>query len=207
MRIRLRPWNMAEKLLLALWLSMLAHAALLWLPLRPGQPNGGATDALTVRVRAVAAPALESAAALRERASIPAPVLAPPQSPASAPAGATQQKLSAEGDRLRLGADIYYPARELERLAEERSAITLPDVAWSGPQQPLTLLVFISETGQVDAVRFEGEAPKPLADAIAPAFHAAWYQPGIKDGRPVKSYKRIRIEPQADPAPAPALSR
>lgn len=96
--MKFRPWSLAERGLLALWLSLLLHAALLWLP-------------------------------------------------------------------------------------------------------ALTVLVFISETGRVDGVRFEGAAPARLADAISPVFGAASYQPALKDGVPVKSYKRIRIEPQ----PAAAL--
>ncbi|WP_181243166.1 hypothetical protein, partial [Chromobacterium subtsugae] len=118
---------------------------------------------------------------------------------ASAPAGAAPRE--ADG-RLRLGADIYYPARELDQLAQEQGAITLPDVELDGQAPPaLTVLVFISETGRVDGVRFEGAAPARLADAISPVFGAASYQPALKDGVPVKSYKRIRIEPQ----PAAAL--
>ena len=122
---------------------------------------------------------------------------------ASAPAGAAPRE--ADG-RLRLGADIYYPARELDQLAQEQGAITLPDVELDGRAPPaLIVLVFISETGRVDGVRFEGAAPARLADAISPVFGAASYQPALKDGVPVKSYKRIRIEPQPA-APLPPLS-
>lgn len=85
--MKFRPWSLAERGLLALWLSLLLHAALLWLPARLGQPAAHA--GLLVR----------------------------------------------------------------------------------------------------------------LADAISPVFGAASYQPALKDGVPVKSYKRIRIEPQ----PAAAL--
>lgn len=197
--MRLRPWSVAERVLLALWLSVLAHGALLWLPLRPGGLNGGATAALTVRVLAAPSPARPAAALVAQ----PAAAAQPAGGVASAPQAAAP---AADGGQLRLGADIYYPASELDRLAQERSSIVLPDVVWSGPPQPLTLLVFISETGQVDAVRFEGSPPKALASAIAPAFRAAWYQPGVKEGRAVKSYKRIRIEPQLETASAPALS-
>lgn len=146
--MKFRPWSLAERGLLALWLSLLLHAALLWLPARLGQPAAHA------------------------------------------------------GLLVRLGADIYYPARELDQLAQEQGAITLPDVELDGQAPPaLTVLVFISETGRVDGVRFEGAAPARLADAISPVFGAASYQPALKDGVPVKSYKRIRIEPQ----PAAAL--
>ncbi|POZ60494.1 hypothetical protein [Chromobacterium alticapitis] len=205
MKSRRRPWRAAERVLLALWLSILAHGALLWLPLRPGSLDGGATETLTVRMR-------DSAAAAARTGATAAPDGAARAAAGSEPAAAgltsaTESAASPSGDRMRLGADIYYPASELDQLAMERSSIVLPEMALSASPQPLTLLVFISESGQVDAVRFEGSPSKALADAIEPTFRAAWYQPAIKDGRPVKSYKRIRIEPQAEEAPQPALSR
>ncbi|OHX11340.1 hypothetical protein BI347_16800 [Chromobacterium sphagni] len=189
---------MTERWLLALWLSLLLHGALWWLPLRPGQPAGEA-GGLTVRLSIASEPAPPPTAAVAAgipggSAAASAPVDAPPQPDA--------------GDRMRLGADIYYPARELDRLAQERSAIVLPDVELDGhPPASVLVLVFISETGRVDGVRFEGAAPARLADAIGPVFGAASYQPALKDGVPVKSYKRIRIEPQPEPAAlSPALS-
>lgn len=35
--MKFRPWSLAERGLLALWLSLLLHAALLWLPARLGR--------------------------------------------------------------------------------------------------------------------------------------------------------------------------
>ncbi|AXE28537.1 hypothetical protein DK842_00505 [Chromobacterium phragmitis] len=189
--MRMRRWNTRERLLLALWLSLLVHAALLWLPLRPGAWSSW-HEALRVRLRAEPEPAVAEP-----------PPIAPPSAEAPKPASADEEPEDAGNDRLRLGADIYYPARELDQLAQERGHIALPDVALSGPTAPVVVLVFIGEGGRVDAVRFEGEVDARLADAIAPVFHAADYQPARKGGRAVKSYKRIRIDPQWDAATPP----
>lgn len=187
--MKMRRWNTTERLLLALWLSLLVHAAVLWLPLRPGQWASW-HEAMRVRLRGEPAPA----------AAEPPPI-APPQAEAPKPDTDDMAPEDIGDDRLRLGADIYYPARELDQLAQERGRIALPDVALNGPSQPIEVLVFIGAGGRVDAVRFEGEVDAKLADAIGPVFHGADYQPARKDGRAVKSYKRIRIEPQADAPP------
>lgn len=187
----MRRWNTTERLLLALWLSLLVHAALLWLPLRPGQWSGW-HEALRVRLRGEPAPA----------AAEPPPI-APPLVEAPQPEQDDMPPEDIGDDRLRLGADIYYPARELDQLAQERGRIVLPDVVLSGSTQPIEVLVFIGAGGRVDAVRFEGEVNAKLADAVAPVFRGADYQPARKDGRAVKSYKRIRIEPQTEAAPPP----
>ncbi|AUH50374.1 hypothetical protein CXB49_05890 [Chromobacterium sp. ATCC 53434] len=183
-------------MLLMLCLSLLAHAALLWLPLRPGQWDGGRHDGLRVRLTAAAEPVPRPAPSRTQ----PAPLVeASAAGPASAPA-----PLREDGDRLRLGAYLYYSARELDQLAQQLGPITLPDVDLVAPTAPIVALVFIDADGQVDAVRFEGSPPPVLTAAIAPVFRATRYLPARKDGLAVKSYKRIRIEPQL--APPPALS-
>ncbi|UTH74336.1 hypothetical protein [Chromobacterium sp. IIBBL 290-4] len=195
-----RRWSVAEKALLALWLSILAHAALLWLPVPFGSPTGHAFQGLRVRLAA------------REASPSAAPAAPPVESPfvpasAKEAASAGSRAFAPAGGEARLGADIYYPARELDRLAEEKGAIALPDIVLPPGIPSLTIVVFISEAGRVDAVRFEGKTTPQLEAAIAPVFRSADYHPARKNGQDVKSYKRIRIESQPDNSPAaPPLS-
>lgn len=197
--MRARRGETAGRLLLMLCLSLLAHAALLWLPLRPGQWDGVRRDGL--RVSLTAATERVPQAAQPQRPQPPSSEVAAAGSSGTASA-AVAAPLREDGDRLRLGADVYYPARELDQLAQQLGPITLPDVDLAAPAAPIVALVFIDAGGQVDAVRFEGSPPPALAAVIAPVFRSTRYLPARKDGLAVKSYKRIRIEPQVEPPAA-----
>ncbi|MCS3804756.1 protein TonB [Chromobacterium alkanivorans] len=122
-------------------------------------------------------------------ASVPAPE-------ASAPAAAGGEPALADDEGLpqRLGLDVYYPAGQLERLAEPLAPIVPPILAdMPGDPPAFELRVYINEQGGVDAAQWVGAAPAD-GDAQLEPFRRARFLPARKDGIAVKSYKRILLE-------------
>lgn len=140
-----------------------------------------------------ASQALAEASAPRQE-TLPASASAPAPE-ASAPAASGEQAAAAdEGLPQRLGLDLYYPAGQLERLAEPLEPIVPPILAdMPGDPPVFELRVYINEQGGVDAAQWAGAAPAD-GDAQLEPFRRARFLPARKDGIAVKSYKRILLE-------------
>lgn len=207
-----------ERLALALSLSLALHAgSALWLPalsLHPAVRRGGA-GTLTVALRpsvpplspstlpsgglpaasppvmstvatqpsphAGAAPSTDDAVAQAEpEASTPA------MAPLAAPEGESAAGEEGEG---------YFAAGELDVLARplQPIALALPPDAPAGKTR-LMLRLYINERGGVDAVEVElGDPSGVLEREARRVFQDARFVPGQRQGRAVKSYKRIEV--------------
>lgn len=99
----------------------------------------------------------------------------------------------------RLGLDFYYAARQLDVLALEQLPIQLVEPYGIGMDDvEVNLRVYINEQGGVDAVQLVSARPAGVEGPLLEVFRQAHFYPAIRDGRPVKSFKVIRIGPQSD---------
>jgi TonB family protein len=94
------------------------------------------------------------------------------------------------------GDDQYLARRELDQAPAAQAAIDLPFPAAAPPgSYRAVLTLFIDASGQVQRVRSEGSGlPPSLEDAARQAFLAARFEPGVKDGQPVRSRIRVEVE-------------
>lgn|GEM_PF-2285887 len=91
----------------------------------------------------------------------------------------------------------YYRADELDWLAVPLAPIVFDHLRLlaRGPIGTLRLSVYINEGGGVDKVELEEEnaAPAALAEAVRREFLNARFAPALRQGRAVKSLKRIEV--------------
>lgn len=93
-----------------------------------------------------------------------------------------------------LGLDFYYAARQVDVLAVSLLPIQLLEPYGVGMQDvDVTLRVFINEQGTVDAVKLVSAQPAGVEGPLMEVFRQARFSPAMLDGRPVKSFKLIRI--------------
>ena len=120
---------------------------------------------------------------------------------------AQPQQPSAENGETPAGA-YYFRASELDQRAQLQAE---PDITWPDGSEMqdgyLVAQILISERGAVDAVHVMVSEPEGVFDeSIQRAFERARFQPGIKNGVPVKSEMVIefRVAPSlADPSENP----
>lgn len=151
----------------------------------------------------------QAASAAVASAAVPSPVqpeqVATPVQPSppntsqllvSSPASASADDSAGE---QRLGLDFYYAARQLDVLALEQLPIQLVEPYGIGMDDvEINLRVYINEQGGVDAVQLVSARPAGVEGPLLEIFRQAKFYPAIRDGRPVKSFKVIRIGPQSD---------
>lgn len=185
---RLSRCRLAASLLLAL----LAHGAgLIWLASLPWEAVGRALPSvLQLRLMPAAAPALPPDK--REGAPAAPPVAgdkfgALPDAAAVPAEASTPLVWQAE--------EPYYPASQLDVLAEPRTPLLLDYNRLDAG--PLEIKVYISAAGTVDRVEVvEGVADSRFADYIRQQFQKALFSPAQREGRPAKSVKRVVIRPE-----------
>lgn len=210
-------------LLLALLLALAGHAALLLVPWGPDDRGGAASgtgpraaqvrvlgpdDAVPARPAApgsvstsvtarVATRVVTDAAAERTVAALPA-FPASPTSPADAASGPGQATAPVDDEAL------FLVRSQLDRApyAPEPIDLPYPESAPLGQHQAVMTL-FIDEQGRVRRVRLDvGQMLPPLLeDAARQTFLRARFEPGIKDGAPVRSRLRVAVEFGAEPTP------
>lgn len=150
-------------------------------------------------------PASQSQLGLRVRlASPPAPrqtVLqdVPPQAKAAPalpePDAANAEQVSEAMPASPLAVARYYPASELDTLAEPLQPILLPDLEDELP--PDTILdVYIDYQGAVQRVVLPEGLDEHFAAQVLQRFQTARFSPARKDGMPVNSFKRIALQPE-----------
>ncbi len=89
----------------------------------------------------------------------------------------------------------YYPASELDTLAEPLQPILLPDLEDELP--PDTILdVYIDYQGIVQRVVLPEGLDEHFAAQVMQRFQVARFSPAMKDGMPVNSFKRIALQPE-----------
>lgn len=89
----------------------------------------------------------------------------------------------------------YYPANELDTLAEPLQPILLPDLEDELP--PDTILdVYIDYQGVVQRVVLPEGLDANFAAQVMQRFQTACFSPALKDGMPVNSFKRIVLQPE-----------
>lgn len=88
----------------------------------------------------------------------------------------------------------YYPTRELS-LRPRVTADVSPAMQFVGvPAQSVILRLFINEEGSIDRVDTEQSfLPEDMAKVLRDAFSRVKFQPGMRDGNPVKSQMRIEV--------------
>lgn len=145
--------------------------------------------------------ALPAGPAVAMLAAAPAP---PAQYPAQdsapplpAPALPPLPEVAAEPQR---DAIRYYYPDELERqLILLRDGASDADVELPGS---VIMHLFIDTEGKVADIAFEGGAlPAALQDRLRAAFFKLEFVPGLKDGQPVPSRIKIRLQSQPEAAP------
>lgn len=92
---------------------------------------------------------------------------------------------------------VYYKAGEVDQGAQFLNEI-LPEYPAEAHFRGLTgsvdLALYIDEAGQIRDITVErAEPPGFFEESAIKAFRAARFSPAIKDGRPVKSRKNIRV--------------
>lgn len=150
-----------------------------------------------------------AASAAAASATVPLPALpeqvatpvqpSPPNTSQLLLASPASTSLEDAAEPQQLGLDFYYAARQLDVLALEQLPIQLVEpygVAMDGVD--VSLRVYINEQGGVDAVQLVSARPAGIEGPLLEVFRQAHFYPAIRDGRPVKSFKVIRIGPQSD---------
>jgi protein TonB len=87
----------------------------------------------------------------------------------------------------------YYPASELDTLAQPLQPILLPDLEDELPPN-VELEVYIDYQGVVQRVVLPAGLDEHFAAQVMQRFQTARFSPARKDGVAVNSLKRIRLE-------------
>jgi periplasmic protein TonB len=219
------PRSQWRRLVPCVALIVVAHTALLALPMRPAVAASRPAAALQVRIIAVAPEmvaeanqrvALRSAQSVRHAAVEPAPPPAPltalaqqpvaptaPTEPDMAPwpvqAGLALPRVGTEDDHYLARSLLTVPPVSLTPVL-----INYPDAPDTGDRYRGELTLFIDETGAVVRVRAEGDAlPPALEDAARRAFMSTRFSPGeLAEHGAVKSRIRVEVVFERDAAPS-----
>ncbi|MDF0606036.1 energy transducer TonB [Neisseriaceae bacterium TC5R-5] len=177
----------SERLQWMLICALLLHGLLLFTPLPAGKLTG---QSQSLSVRLLSTPPAEPAISSRA-------IMLSPAAWQGASVSATTNYPPPLKSAPQLGLDVYYPASELQRLAEPIAPIEFPDLLgeW-GRRVEIQLKLYINEQGSVDAVQLISAKPAGSEQSILPLLQSTRFTPAQKDGIAVKSYKIIRIEPE-----------
>lgn len=223
LRLAPRPPALPRALPRAMWvaalLALAGHAALLLAPWDDGRADGvtAPVNRPAARVRMLEGPDRpEPQPGVAVRGSAPSPAPSPAQttgpstppstaqpqtaltvavdpSPADAPASAAARALTTAADEEAL----FLVRSQLDRApyASEPIDLPYPESAPLGHHQAVMTL-FIDEQGRVRRVRLDiGQMLPPLLeDAARQTFLRSRFEPGIKDGAPVRSRLRVAVE-------------
>lgn len=94
----------------------------------------------------------------------------------------------------------YFPVRDLSLRPSVIRDVS-PAIRFVGvPAQTVILRLFINEEGSIDRVDTEQSfLPEAMEESLREAFAAVKFQPGIREGAPVKSQMRIEVRLEDDP--------
>lgn len=94
----------------------------------------------------------------------------------------------------------YFPVRDLSLRPSVIRDVS-PALRFVGvPAQTVILRLFINEQGSIDRVDTEQSfLPEAMEESLREAFAAVKFQPGIREGAPVKSQMRIEVRLEDDP--------
>ncbi len=180
------PHSQGERLLASALLAVALHLAG-YLLLDGLPPASQSQLGLTVRLATPPGP-LQTAPQDVQRPAEAAPALPVPD------AANPEQASEAVPDRP-LALARYYPASELDTLAEPLQPILLPDLEDELP--PDTILdVYIDYQGLVQRVVLPEGLDEDFAVQVMQRFQTARFSPARKDGMPVNSFKRIALQPE-----------
>ena len=210
-------WRLPFRFALALLLSACAHLLGLYLTDQPAARRNGAAQPMTVTL--LHTPSKQSAPAELAPLALPSPRLSevsPPPPlppilsapPSQAPTGAVAELASPAADQEASWPDwlavfgqdedsVFYPANELDvraaplTLIEPAMPAELPSDIQSGRVE---LELRINEYGIVSDIRVVAADPPGWFDLAAiRSFEQARWQPAVRQGRFVKSLKRIEV--------------
>ena len=203
-----------RRLLAALVLSLLAHAALVWLPywgggegdIAAGRVLGEGTQSRwRYQIHATLAPAPEPVKESGKTATPSPPITASVEpTPEQTPPATT--RAPAPGGPLPLKAPEFFTTDQLSRpprLQEEADLDTanLRVLATSGR---LVLKLWISDRGEVvETLTERSDLPAEFVQGVASAFRRARFSPGERNGMPVGSIIRIEVNYAEDRRSAP----
>jgi len=219
-------WSERTRLTLALSVSVLAHASLIFgfIVRPPSAPNigpgifvahleAGATlpeDAVSAQPAAEDVPVPMSTARVEAAPSTddvrPAPSPSEfPASPMADPSGGGADDASAALPSIEMQgapqADTWYPARQLDMLpiAQVEVQPRYPErAAAESVGGEVTLLLLVDEMGQVrERNVVEADPPGVFDEAALAAFEDVHFQPAMKDGRRVR--RRVLVTLTFDP--------
>ncbi len=91
----------------------------------------------------------------------------------------------------------YLNARELDERpwAEVPVLIPFPETTWEGGRVEGMLELFIGEDGSVDRILVKDSTLPEEFEAVAvETFRGVKMQPGVKEGKPVRSIMKILVE-------------
>ncbi|MFN7087844.1 MAG: energy transducer TonB [Burkholderiales bacterium] len=199
--------------LMALWVSLAVHGALIGLiQVAPSGAPAGGSIVLQARLDPAVPrapepdPPLQPSPTLKPTeildAAPPAPPVAPtPELPAATavpPPAAPPVEPSRPALAIDSGVDLtYYTARELDQPPTARGAINLaypPEAERARVSGTVRLRVKVEADGRVSDVDVVESTPTGVFDASAiEAFRAARFNPGQKDGRPVRALMLIEV--------------
>ena len=211
-------WRLPFRFALALLLSACAHLLGLYLTDQPAARRNGAPQPMTVTLLhtpsqliapAVPVPLALPSPRLSEVPAPPPPVSPPPAAPPTqAPPGAVAELASPAADQEESWPDwlavfgqdedsVFYPANELEvraaplTLIEPAMPTNLPSQIQNGRVE---LELRINEYGIVSDIRVVAADPPGWFDLAAiRSFEQTRWQPAVRQGRFVKSLKRIEV--------------
>lgn len=189
------------RLLAALALSCLLHAAVVFLPflgmstMARQISSSGSGQAHTVSVVLVPPGAREQfpATVAASTQSVPHPAAAPPAAESAQPAS---QARSEGSDRLPIAAPQYYSTDQLSKRPQPLAAAELdaPETRAFVVSGKLALKLWINEFGMVVDVTLEkSELPEIFSRTAVAAFKALRFEPGERNGQPVGTVMRIEV--------------
>jgi protein TonB len=201
----------AQRLLLALTVSVALHLALIFLvKIVPVKTSAAKNVVIEVRLEEASPPAVKAAiTALTQKQSAnplpaeePAKPAEPPkpveQKPASAPATQAEEKSLLPSVEVPLVEDpTFYPAKQVDIHPKVLAPVNpvFPDKAANdNVSGEVTLLLMIDEAGKVrDLAVVDAKPEAYFEDSALNAFRNTRWAPAQKDGRIVKSRVLIRV--------------
>lgn len=194
------------RLLFALVLSCLLHAAVVFLPLLGMSTRAGR---LAAEARKVSPPVLEAQlvpAGEREQRGPDAGIMSAAELRAQQPAADTISSApnqpvapqpAAGIDLLPLAAPVYYTTDQLSKRPQPLAAAELdtPQLRAIVASGKIVLTLRINEFGAVVDVTVEkSELPEAFSRSAAAAFKAMRFTPGERNGQPVATIMRIEVD-------------
>jgi outer membrane biosynthesis protein TonB len=189
------------RLLLALALSVTAHASLPWLVQlggTTGAPPAASTETLQAHLATTLPAEVKTAASAQTEYPRPETIPAKTASPAPVTEQATAEEDKAPAQALPFPGNIipkhYFTSRELDQRPRPLTQVTPQFPDGTNSVEVVVLRLLIAETGELDDIQIlTSGIDARLANNAIRAFRAARFAPGIHQGHPVPSAMLIEI--------------